>query len=169
MLRQEKESFVSRIREDLLASGIVIVVNRKSGITVEEINKLRKDFIKSKSTFKVIKNTLAKKAIEGSHLEILSQFLTGTTGFAYSNDLVEVSKSIYNFCKENDDKMEIVSGVMNGKNVSSSQIKALATLPSMDGIRSQIVGLLSSVSGKLVRTINEPAACIARVLAARKN
>lgn len=169
MLRQEKESFVLNIRKDLLGSEIVIVVNRKSGITVEELNKLRKDFVKSKSTFKVIKNTLAKKAIDGSHLECLGKFLTGSTGFAYSNDLVEVSKSIYNFCKENDEKMEIVSGVMKGKNISSDQIKALATLPSMEGIRSQIVGLLSSIPAKLVRTINEPAACIARALVAKKN
>ena len=81
MLRQEKEAFVSRIREDLLSSGIVIVVNRGSGITVEEITKLRKNMVKSNSKFKVIKNTLARKAIEGSGLEGLSQYLSGTTGF----------------------------------------------------------------------------------------
>lgn len=167
MLRQEKEAFVSRIREDLLASGIVIVVNRGSGITVEEITKLRKSMVKSNSKFKVIKNTLARKAIEGSSLEGLSQYLSGTTGFAYSNDPVEVSKAIYDFCKENEDKMEIVSGVMDGKELSCSQVKELATLPSLDGIRSQIVGLLSSVAGKLVRTINEPGAQVARVLQAK--
>ena len=164
MLRQEKEEFVSRIREDLLSSGIVIVVNRGSGITVEEITKLRKNMVKSNSKFKVIKNTLARKAIEGSGLEGLSQYLSGTTGFAYSNNPVEVSKAIYDFCKENENKIEIVSGIMDGKELSCSQVKELATLPSLDGIRSQIVGLLSSVAGKLVRTINEPGSQMARIL-----
>ena len=166
MLRQEKEAFVSRIREDLLTSGIVIVVNRGPGITVEEITKLRKNMVKSNSKFKVIKNTLARKAIEGSNLEELSQYLVGTTGFAYSNDPVEVSKAVYDFCKENENKMEIVSGVMDGEVISGAQVKKLATLPSIDGIRSQIVGMLSSVAGKLVRTINEPVVQLTRVIAA---
>lgn len=167
MLRQEKEAFVSHVRKDLLSANIVIIVNRGNGITVEQITKLRKNMSKSKSTFKVIKNTLARKAIEGSNLEPLSNFLSGTTGFAYSNDPVEASKAIFDFCKEYEDKMEIVSGVMDGKIISGNQIKQLATLPSLDGIRSQILGLLSSVASKLVRTINEPASCIARILAAK--
>lgn len=167
MLRQEKEHFVGKVREELLKSEIVVLVNRRTGITVEEITKLRKDMTKSQSKFKVIKNTLARKAIEGSNLEGLSQYLTGSTGFAFSNDPVEVSKSIFNFCKENEDKMEIVAGIMAGKQITSSQIKELANLPSLDGIRSQIVGLLSSVAGKLVRTINEPGAMVARVLATK--
>lgn len=164
MLRQEKENFVSHVKEDLLNAGIVIVVNRGNGITVDEITKLRKDMAKSQSRFKVIKNTLARKAIEDSNLESLGQYLTGTTGFAFSNDPVEVSKAIFNFCKENEGKMEIVAGVMDGKDITGSQIKELATLPSLDGIRSQLIGMLSSVAGKLVRTINEPGSMIARVL-----
>ena len=167
MLRQEKEAFVSHVRDILLDSSIVILVNRGKGITVEEITKLRNNMSKSESKFKIIKNTLARKAIEDSNLESLGEFLTGTTGFAYSNDPVEVSKAVFEFCKEYDGKMEIVAGVMDGKAITCTQIKQLATLPSLDGIRSQIVGLLSAVAGKLVRTVNEPAACIARVLAAK--
>ena len=166
MLRQEKEAFVSHVRDILLNSGIVILVNRGEGITVEEITKLRCDMSKSKSKFRVIKNTLARKAIEGSDLESLSKFLTGTTGFAYSNDPVEVSKAVFGFCKEYK-KMEIMAGVMDGKAVTGDQIRQLATLPSLDGIRSQIIGLLSAVASKLVRTVNEPASCIARVLKAK--
>ncbi len=165
MLRQEKENFVTRVKEELLNAGIVIVVNRGNGITVEEITKLRKDMVKSQSKFKVIKNTLARKAIEGSNLESLSQYLSGTTGFAFSNDPVEVSKAIFEFCKENEDKMEIVAGIMDGKSITGNQIKELATLPSLDGIRSQLVGMLSSIAGKIVRTINEPGSMVARVLA----
>lgn len=164
MLRQEKETFVNHVKEDLLNAGIVIVVNRGNGITVDEITKLRKDMVKSRSKFKVIKNTLARKAIEGSNLKSLNQYLSGTTGFAFSDDPVEVSKAIFNFCKEHEDKMEIVAGVMNGKSITGRQIKELATLPSLEGIRSQIIGMLSSVTGKLVRTINEPGSMIARVL-----
>ncbi len=167
MLRQEKETFVTNVRGELLNSEIVVVVNRGSGITVEEITKLRKDMNKSKSKFKVIKNTLARKAMEGSLLDCLNQYLSGTTGFAYSNDPVELAKAVFNFCKDNDGKMEIVAGVMDGKVVTGAQIKELATLPSLDGLRSQIVGLLSAVAGKLVRTINEPGAMIARIIAAK--
>lgn len=165
MLRQEKEAFVTDIREDLLNSGIVIVVNRGSGITVEEVTKLRKDLNKSKSKFKIIKNTLARKAMEKSDLDCLSQYLSGMTGFAYSNDPVEASKAVFTFCKDSEGKMEILAGFVDGKCVTSSEIKELATLPSLDGLRSQIVGLLSAVAGKLVRTINEPGAMIARIIA----
>ena len=167
MLRQEKETFVTSVREELLNSGIVIVVKRGSGITVEEITKLRKDMNKSKSKFKVIKNTLALKAMEGSNLDCLGQYLSGTTGFAYSNDPVEVSKAIFNFCKDNEGKMEIVAGFVDGKYVTSAEIENLATLPSIDGLRSQIVGLLSAVAVKLVRAIKEPGAMVARVIAGK--
>ena len=167
MLRQEKEAFVSHVKGDLLNSQIVIVVNRTPGITVEEITKLRKRMVASKSKFKVIKNTLAKKAFEGSVMEGLNQYLSGNTGLAYSDDPIEAAKAVFEFCKENENKMEIVSGFMDGSVISGAQIKELATLPSLEGIRAQILGLLSAVAGKLVRTINEPASQLARVFAAR--
>ena len=166
MLRQEKESFVSHIREELANSSIVIAVNRNSGITVEEITKLRKDMHKSEANLKILKNTLARIAIKDSALDSIEQYLEGPTALAYSNNPVGLAKAISEFAKSNE-KLTILGGVMDGKAISVDVINELASLPSMDELRAKIIGLLTAAASKIVRTIKEPSARIARVVAAK--
>lgn len=166
MLRQEKESFVSHIREELTNSSIVIAVNRSSGITVEEITKLRKDMHKAEASFKILKNTLARIAIKDSTLDSIEKYLEGPTGFAYSNNPVGLAKAISEFAKANE-KLTVLGGVMDGKAISVNTINELASLPSMDELRAKIIGLLTAAASKIVRTVKEPSARVARVIAAK--
>lgn len=166
MLRQEKESFVSHIRSELTNSSIVVAVTRQPGITVEEITKLRKDMHKAESNLKILKNTLARIAIKDSVLDPIGQYLEGPTGLAYSNNPVGLAKAISEFAKANE-KLVILGGVMDGKAIGAEVIKELASLPSVDELRAKIIGLLTAAASKIVRTIKEPSARVARVIAAK--
>ncbi|MDR2666555.1 MAG: 50S ribosomal protein L10 [Holosporales bacterium] len=167
MRRPEKESFVAGIREELINSSVVIVVNRLPGITAEEMTKFRGDVHIAKAKFKILKNTLAKIAVKNSVLEQICGYFEGATGLAYSDDPVGLSKVISTFAKESE-KVTVLGGVMNGEPISAGIINELATLPSIDELRAKIVGLLTSVALKIVMTIKEPSARITRVIAARE-
>ncbi len=166
MLRREKETFVSHIREELAGSSIVVALSREAGITVEEITRLRKDMHNAEAHLKILKNTLARIAIKDSTLESIERYLKGSTGLAYSNNPVGMAKAISEFAKTNE-KLKILGGVMDGKAITPEVIKELASLPSMDELRAKIIGLLTAAASKIVRTINEPSARVARVIAAK--
>lgn len=166
MLRKEKEAFVSHIREELISSSIVVAVGREPGITVEEVTKLRKDMHKAEANLKVLKNTLARIAIKDSTLDSIGKYLEGSTGLAYSNNPVGMAKAIFEFAKVNE-KLKILGGVMDGKAIAPDVVKELASLPSMDELRAKIIGLLTAAASKIVRTVKEPSARVARVIAAK--
>ncbi|MDR1289383.1 MAG: 50S ribosomal protein L10 [Holosporales bacterium] len=166
MKRLEKESFVSQMRDELLGSSIVVAVDRTSGITVEEMTRLRRGIREAEANFKVMKNTLARIAIKDSALEVISDYFNGPTGLAYSNDPVALAKAIYDFIKSNE-RLSVLGGVMDGKVISKDVIKSLAALPSQDELRAKIIGLLTANASKIVRTIKEPSARVARVVAAK--
>ena len=113
MLRREKETFVSHIREELASSSIVVALSREAGITVEEITRLRKDMHNAEAHLKILKNTLARIAIKDSTLESIERYLKGSTGLAYSNNPVGMAKAISEFAKTNE-KLKILGGVMDG-------------------------------------------------------
>jgi large subunit ribosomal protein L10 len=166
MKRSEKEAFVSDIREELVNSSVVVAVNRSSGITVEEVTKFRKNMHEADAHFKILKNTLARIAVKDSALEPLTGYLEGPTGLAYSNNPVDLAKILSDFAKSSE-KVEILGGIMDGKVISKDVIKTLASLPSMDELRAKLIGLLTAAATKIVRTVKEPSARVARVIAAK--
>ncbi len=166
MKRLEKESFVMHMKGELIKASTVIAINRSYGITVGEMTKLRQSMYQTKANFKVLKNTLARIAIKDSHLEQLSGLLEGPTALAYSDDPIGVAKVLADFSKKNE-KLVILGGVMDGKFINVETVKALASLPSLDELRGKIVGLLTAVATKIVRTVKEPSARVARVIAAK--
>lgn len=166
MNRNEKSDVVSNMRQQLKSSSIVIVTSQV-GLNVDEVTNLRKRTRSSNATFKVVKNTLLNMAVKDTNIEGLSNFFKGPTALCYSNDPVSASKVIVEFSKENS-KIKILGGAMDSKIITDSDIKALATLPSMDELRSKIIGLILAPATKIAVLIKEPSACIARVLVARK-
>jgi len=166
MNRNQKSDVVSIIRQHLKSSSIVIVASQV-GLNVDEVTNLRKRVRSSNATFKVVKNTLLNMAVKDSEIEGLSKFFKGPTALCYSNDPVSASKVIVDFAKENS-KIKILGGSMDSKIITDSDIKALATLPSMDELRSKIIGLVLAPATKIAVLVKEPSARIARVLAARQ-
>ncbi len=162
--RDEKARIVEVLREVAISSDIVIVSKNK-GITVGDINNLRRSMRAANGSYVVAKNTLAKIAFKGTKYELLNDMLTGPVSLSYSSDPVSAAKALSTFCKGNE-KLEICGAIMDNRLLSISEVEMLASLPSLDELRARIIGLLNAPATKLVRVINEPAAKTARVVQA---
>lgn len=165
MDRSQKEACVSTMREELQQAHLVIVA-RQSGLTVGEVSELRRQMRSSTAHFRVMKNTLARRAVEGTSLEGLTPFLNGPTALAYSVDPIGAAKVLVPFAKSND-KIQIAGGVLDGQVLDKSALQALADLPSLDVLRAQLLGVLTAPATKIARILQEPGSRVARVAAAR--
>ena len=116
--------------------------------------------------FKVLKNTLARIAVKDTALEGLTPMLVGPTALAYSTDPVAAAKVVAKFANTND-MLKIVGGILNGQVLTDAGVKSLATLPSLDELRSKIIAVISTPATRLAVLAKEPAARVARVLAAK--
>ena len=133
------------------------------GLTVSEISELRRQIKLNDSTFKIAKNTLARRAIKETQFEKLENFFVGPTSVAYSNDPVATSKVIIDFSKSNEN-LKVLAGVMGDKQLSPDEIKQLASLPSLEELKAKIVGLLSSIQTKIVLSLKDSQSKIVRVI-----
>ncbi len=165
MDRSQKEGLVSQMRDVLLQAGVV-VVTRQVGLTVAEVTNLRRSMRESQAEFKVLKNTLAQIAVKDTQLEGITEMLQGPTALAYSIDPIAAAKAAVKFANDND-KLKVVGGYMNGQVLSESAVKALATLPSLDELRSKLVAVIQAPATKLAILLKEPGTRVARVLAAK--
>jgi len=167
MDRMQKEALVSDMRQRLESSTLVVVA-RQSGLTVDEVTKLRRDMRDASAEFKVLKNTLAQIAVKGTKLDVLTSMLTGPTVLAYSVDPIAAAKVLVNFSNKND-KIKVVGACLDGKVLNEAEVKALATLPSLDELRGKLVAIISTPATRLAILLKEPAAQIARVLTAKNS
>ena len=165
MNRTEKEESVVQLRSHLQASKLV-VVTRPEGLTVAETTQLRFQMKEGDANFKVVKNTLARLAVEKTDMTDLGEWFKGATAVAYSDDPLAAAKVSVHFSEKND-KLKIIGGFMDGKILSAVDVKALAKLPSKDELRAKLIALLNAPATKLVRLLKEPAAQIARVITAK--
>ena len=167
MDRMQKEALVADMRQRLESSTLVVVA-RQSGLTVDEVTKLRRDMRAENAEFKVLKNTLAQIAVKGTKLDGLTDMLTGPTTLAYSVDPIAAAKALVTFANKND-KIKVVGACLDGKILNEAEVKALATLPSLNELRGMLVAVISAPATKLAILLKEPAARIARVLTAKNS
>jgi large subunit ribosomal protein L10 len=164
MDRAQKSELVVALNRTFNETSVV-VVTRNLGLTVAQSTALRTKMREAGASYKVTKNKLAKLAVEGTTYTSISHMLTGPTALGTSTDPVAPAKVIVEFAKTND-KLEIVGGAMGDTLLDAEGIKALASLPSLDELRSKIVGLIVAPATKLAIITQAPAAQIARVLSA---
>ena len=164
MDRSQKTEAVAELNANFRKVGVV-VVTRNLGMTVAQSTQLRGRMRDAGATYKVSKNKLAKIALEGTDYAGLSDLLTGPVGLATSADPVAAAKAAIDFAKTND-KFEIVGGAMGSQVLDAEGVKSLASLPSLDELRSKLVGLLVAPATKIATITQAPAAQIARVLSA---
>ncbi len=164
MDRSEKQQLIATLHETLKTAELV-VVTQQSGLTVAEVTNLRRQMRQAGAGYRVAKNRLARRALEGTKFEGLSPMLKGPTALAYSADPIAAAKVAVTYANSND-KLKIVGGVMAGQVLDSSGVKALATLPSIDELRGKIVGLLAAPATKIARVLEAPAGQLARVVKA---
>jgi large subunit ribosomal protein L10 len=140
---EQKKRIVEEITEKLKKSQTTVIVDYR-GLNVAEITELRKQLREAGVEFKVYKNTLMRRAAEKAELSQLNEFLTGPNAVAFSeHDPVMPAKILNDFAKKNE-KLEIKAGVVEGRLVSISEIKALAELPPREGLLSMLLSVLQA-------------------------
>lgn len=149
MKREEKQQVIAQTSDVFKKSKLVVIVHN-NGLTMEQTTALRNAIRADGAAYKVVKNRLAKLALAGTPCESLADLLTGPTGIAYSEDEIAASRAVAKMAKDSD-KFEIVGGVMNGEKIDAAKVKQLAALPSLDGLRGKLVGLLQAPAGQLAR------------------
>jgi len=162
--RSEKEQLVSTLRDGLLESNLV-VVSHQTGLTVAQVSDLRRQMREAGAQFKVAKNTLARLAVAGTENEGITSFLSGPTTLAYSKDPVAAAKISVKFANDND-KFNIVGGMLNGKVLGPKDIETLSKLPSIDELRAKIIGIISTPATRVAGIVQAPAGQLARVFSA---
>ena len=143
----------------------VVVVAHYSGLTVAQMQILRKQMKQAGAKVKVAKNRLAKIALEGTDAASIAPLLKGPTVLAYSGDPVAAPKVAVDFAKANE-QFVILGGSMGKTALDPNGVKALAALPSLDELRAKIVGLLVAPATKIAQLTKAPAAKVARVVSA---
>ncbi|PFD98301.1 50S ribosomal protein L10 [Bacillus cereus] len=140
---ETKQQVVTEIADKLRESKSTIVVDYR-GLTVAEATELRKNLREAGVEFKVYKNSLTRRAAESVEMAELNEFLTGPNAIAFSNeDVVAPAKVLNDFAKDHE-ALEIKAGVIEGKLVSLDEVKAIATLPSREGLLSMLLSVLQA-------------------------
>jgi len=143
----------------------VVVVAHYAGLTVAQLQNLRKQMKDKGAAVRVAKNRLAKIALEGTDAASIVPLLKGPTLIAYSRDPIAAPKVASDFAKGHE-KFVILGGAMGKTALDANGVKALASLPSLDELRATLVGLIQAPATKIARVINAPATKVARVFAA---
>jgi large subunit ribosomal protein L10 len=168
MLKSEKEAVIKELNEKFTRAKAAIVAEF-SKVDVETVTKLRKKFRDAGVEYKVLKNTLAKRAAKGTSVEVVSEDFTGPVAIALGyGDVVAPAKVLSEFIKDME-TIKVRSAVVDGKKIDAKGVQALAKMPGLPELRAKILGMLTQPAGKLVRTIAAPGAQLARVIKARED
>ena len=162
--RAEKKELVGTLNEVFSTSSVVVVAHY-SGLTVAQMQDLRRKMKAQGASVKVTKNRLAKIALEGTDVASIGALLKGPTILAISHDPVAAPKVAVEFAKANE-KFVILGGAMGTTALNPDGVRALATMPSLDELRAKLVGLIQAPATKLAQLSTAPAAKLARVFGA---
>ncbi|MBP2302299.1 50S ribosomal protein L10 [Azospirillum picis] len=164
MDRTQKEATIADLQTKLADTGLVVVTHHL-GLTVKEVTDLRAKVRAAGAGFKVTKNRLARRALQGTQFEGLDGLFKGPTAIAYSKDPVAAAKVVADFAKTND-KLQIIGAGLGDQVLDAEGVKALATLPSLDELRAKLVGMIQTPATRIAGVLQAPGGQVARVLAA---
>jgi len=154
-VRPEKVAVVDEIRNELGSSPAVVLTEYR-GLTVNELKDLRAQLLRTETSYKVIKNTLARLAAAQAGLGELEEVFTGPTAVAWvKGDPVAAAKIIATFAKDHP-ALVVKGGVLDGRIMSADEAQGLATVDSIDVSRAKIVGLLTAALQQIVFTLEAP-------------
>src|SRR5438132_1055227 len=151
--RADKEQELHQLEQAFKGSETAILVDYK-GLTVPQVTDLRRQIRGAKAGYKVVKNTLAKRALKGTSFEPLEKFFEGTTAVAYTKtDPVTLAKTLTTFVKTAP-KLTIKAAVVQGRQVGPAEISDLAGLPSKPELYARLLGTLQAPMVQLVTVLN---------------
>ena len=165
---EDKKQIVEDLKGKLETTKVVIVTDYK-GLNVAQMTELRRKLSEANVEYKVVKNTLLKRASEGTDAMMLADVFKGPSGIALSfDDPVAPAKVLTQFAKDNN-KLEIKAGVMDGKLLSLNDITALSKLPSREELLAQVLSAMNAVPAGLVRALADVPRRMLNVLTAIKD
>ena len=160
----EKKAVVAEVSAEVAkAQGIVVAEYR--GLEVGNMTELRAKARKSGVYLRVLKNTLARRAVAGTPFEKLADQMVGPLVYGISPDPVATAKVLNEFAKANE-KLVIKAGAMPNSVISAKEVKALASMPSREQLIAQLLGTMQAPVAQFVRTLNEVPSRFVRTLAA---
>lgn len=164
----DKKALVAEVAE-VAANAQSVVAAEYRGLTVTQMTKLRATARSSGIYLRVVKNTLARRAIAGTQFECVSSSLKGPLILAFSkDDPGAAARLVKTFAKDNDKLVPTVVS-LGGVALSGKDLDKVASLPTLNTARAMLLGVLQAPASQLVRTLAEPPAKFARVLAAQKD
>lgn len=162
--KAKKAEVVEELKGVFAESGSVVVAHY-SGLTVANLSDLRKRAAAAGVSFKVAKNRLAMRALQGTPIEGISPLFKGPTGIAFSKDPVAAAKVLTAYAKDNA-KLVVLGGSVGATALDAKGVEALATLPSLDELRGKLIGLIQAPATKIAGVLAAPAGQLARVISA---
>lgn len=164
MKREDKQRVVDDLHSAWLQASAGVVTHYR-GLTVAEMGDLRRRLRQHNVSLQVVKNTLARRAAEGTEFKAAEELFSGPVAIAYGSDPVGMAKAISEFAKEHE-SFEVKGGLLEGKFIDPQGIKALASLPPREVLLAQILGTMQAPLGAFVRTLSEVPSSFVRTLAA---
>ncbi|GDX61272.1 MAG: 50S ribosomal protein L10 [Nitrosospira sp.] len=161
---EEKKAVVAEVSAQIAEAQAIIIAEYR-GLEVEKMTQLRAKARQSGIYFKVLKNSLARRAVADTSFSVLSAHMVGVLAYGIGTDPVAVAKILHEFAKSND-KFVIKAGAMANFLMSHQEITKLATLPSREELLSELLGTMQAPIVGFVRTLNEVPARFVRSLAA---
>jgi large subunit ribosomal protein L10 len=164
MTRQDKAAMIDEVSA-LVATSKAIVVAEYRGLDVESVTRLRKQARSQGVQLRVFKNTLARRAVNGTPFAGLSDKLVGPLVYGMGPDPVSVAKVLSTFAKDNE-KLVIKAGAMANFVMDEKAVKALATMPSREELLAKLMGTMQAPIATFVRTLHEVPSRLVRTIAA---
>ena len=161
---QDKKEVVAEVSERLKKAQTVVLAEYR-GISVEDITVLRSQARASGVYLRVLKNTLARRAVQGTPFEKLGSQMVGPLAYGISDDPVAAAKVLHAYAKSND-KLVIKGGMMPNYLMTAKEVGALATMPSREELLAKLLGTMQAPVTKFVQTLNEVPSKFVRTLAA---
>jgi len=162
--RTEKGEFIQSLAA-VFADTSFVLVGQNNGLTVAAVDDLRRRMRSAGATYKVAKNRLAIRALDGTSFQGIAPLLKGPTALAWARDPVAVAKTAVDYAKTND-KFVILGGALGAQTLNPDGVRALAELPSLETLRAQILGLIQTPATRIAGVLQAPGSQLARVFSA---
>ena len=166
MNKDKKKTYIEEMKNFFNKTSSVLVTHYQ-GLSVKQIDELRSEMRKHGILFKITKNRITKLALEGSKFKKLENLFRGPTAVVFSEDAITSAKILTKFAKKNSN-LKIVGGIMEKEPLSVEDVEKIATLPTLDEARSNIVGILATPAQKIMSILLAPGSKIA-ILAHEKS
>ncbi len=164
MDRQQKRDFVEGLAR-VFAETSMVIVTRNQGLTVAEATDLRRQMRAAGATFRIAKNRLATRALDGTPFTGIQPLLRGPTALAWARDPVAVAKAAVGYSRRNE-RLVVLGGSLGSRVLDAEAVRALAELPSLDQLRAGLVGMIATPATRVAGTLAASAGQLARVFGA---